>query len=475
MRAAFGPPVFFGLPEDEIAALAAPAPTGHNMRLMSSSTISTPSPAATPLAIRVQGVSKVFRTWASPAQRLIVPLLHRCGSMLRHAAPTLAVRLHTSAHSRIHIHQALHDISFELHRGEALGIVGLNGSGKSTLLQIIAGVLPATTGTVETHGRVAALLELGSGFNPELTGRENIYINGAILGLSRAAINALIGQIIEFADIGDYIDQPVKTYSSGMALRLAFSVQVHIDPDILIVDEALAVGDAAFQAKAMTRIQEILARGTTLLFVGHDLNALRAFCQRAILLEDGCMQMLGSPEEVIEEYLFRVHAKATPTGLPKPIRIDEGFRCEDGGVLSLNLQDGAHHLALGFGDPLVVTAELQLAGKLNDVACIIDILDQRGVPLTGRRIRLPAMAAGEHRIQLEIAFRAELAHGIYRLRARLVQALTHHQHHQRVLCRYESDLSFEVIDNSIERFSGLFALPTEVSIRNLSSDGIHAA
>ncbi len=441
---------------------------------MSSSPLNPPGAATAPFAIRVQGVSKLFRTWASPAQRLIVPLLHRCGSLLRHAAPALSARLHASAHARIHIHQALQDIGFELQRGEALGIVGLNGSGKSTLLQIIAGVLPATTGTVETHGRVAALLELGSGFNPELTGRENIYINGAILGLGRARIDGLISDIIAFADIGDYIDQPVKTYSSGMALRLAFSVQVHIDPDILIVDEALAVGDAAFQAKAMTRIQEILARGTTLLFVGHDLNALRAFCQRAILLEDGRMQMLGSPEEVIEEYLFRVHAKATPAGQPRPIRIDQGFRCEDGAVLALTLQDGARHLALGFGDPLRVTADLQLAGGLGDVACIIDILDQRGVPLTGHRIRLPD-AADPRRLQLQVAFRAELAHGIYRLRARLVQAPGRHQHHRRVLCRYESDLSFEVIDNSIERFSGLFALPAEISIHDVADDGIPAA
>lgn len=436
----------------------------------------TRSPAAAPqVAIRVCGVSKIFRTWASPAQRLIVPLLHRCGSLLQHAAPGVAARLHASAHRRIHIHEALHDVSFELHRGEALGIVGLNGSGKSTLLQIIAGVLPATTGTVQTHGRVAALLELGSGFNPELTGRENIYINGAILGLARARIDALIGDIIGFADIGDYIDQPVKTYSSGMALRLAFSVQVHIDPDILIVDEALAVGDAAFQAKAMTRIQEILARGTTLLFVGHDLNALRAFCQRAILLEGGRMAMLGLPEEVIEEYLFRVHAKATPADQPKPIRIEEGFRSHDGGVVALRLQDGASHVAIGFGGLLQVTAELRLGEGIGDAACIIDILDERGVPLTGRRIRLPDGPAGPRRVTVQIAFRTELAHGVYRLRARLVQAPARHQHHQRVLCRYESGLSFEIVDNSIERFSGLFALPADISILELPDDAIDAA
>ncbi len=427
--------------------------------------------AESPPAIRVAGVSKVFRTWASPAQRLIVPALHRAGSLLGKASPRIAARLHASANRRIHVHEALHEVSFELQRGEALGIVGLNGSGKSTLLQIIAGVLPPTSGRVETHGRIAALLELGSGFNPELTGRENIYINGAILGLERARIDGIIDDIIAFADIGDYIEQPIKTYSSGMAVRLAFSVQVHVDPDILIVDEALAVGDAAFQAKAMTRIQQILASGTTLLFVGHDLNAVRAFCQRAILLENGRMAMLGAPEEVIEEYLFRVHAKAAREGQPKPIRIAEGFRSEDGGVLGLSFDGGARHLALNYGDMVEIGAELELQAALTDAACIIDILDERGVPLSGRRIRLPDAAESAQRLRLRIAFRAELARGIYRVRARLVQAPDRHQHHRRVLCRYESNLSFEVIENSIERFSGLFPLPADVSVHRLPDAG----
>ena len=421
--------------------------------------------------ILVQDVCKTFRTWATPAQRLIAPALHRAGNLFAHASPRMSERLYAAARRRMHVHEALHGINFELQRGEALGIIGLNGSGKSTLLQVIAGVLPPTSGQVETHGRVAALLELGSGFNPELTGRENIYINGAILGLSTTRIDALLADIIAFADIGDYIDQPVKTYSSGMALRLAFSVQVHIDPDILIVDEALAVGDAAFQAKAMTRIQQILARGTTLLFVGHDLNAVRAFCQRAILLENGRMAMLGAPEEVIEEYLVRVHAKALREGQPKPIRIAEGFRSEDGGILGLRLQDGARHLALAHDDTLEITADLQLEPSLTDAACIIDILDERGVPLSGRRVRLPDRAPGEERVELTVAFRLQLAHGIYRIRARLVQAPALHQHHRRVLCRYESDLSFEVIDNSIERFSGLFPLPAEITLHTGPADG----
>ena len=431
----------------------------------------TPQPEPTDaVAIRVDAVSKTFRTWASPAQRLIVPMLHRGGSLLAHALPGLATRLQASARRRIHVHEALRDISFTLRRGEALGIVGLNGSGKSTLLQIIAGVLPATTGTVETHGRVAALLELGSGFNPELTGRENIHINAAILGLDRRQVEARLADIIAFADIGDYVDQPVKTYSSGMALRLAFSVQVHIDPDILIVDEALAVGDAAFQAKAMTRIQETLARGTTLLFVGHDLNAIRAFCQRAILLEEGRVATQGSPEEVIEEYLYRVHAKAAREGASQPIRIVEGFRSEDGGVLALHFAGGARHLALGYDDVLEIHADLHVAAEVEDAACIIDILDGRGVPLSGQRVRLPVRTAGDERLRVGLRFRTRLANGIYRVRARLVQAPALHQHHRRVLCRYESNLSFEVMENSIERFSGLFPMPVDVDVQPAGND-----
>ena len=187
--------------------------------------------------------------------------------------------------------------------------------------------------------------------------------------MSYAALEAAIE---DFADIGDFIDQPVKTYSSGMFVRLAFAVAAQVRPDILIVDEALAVGDAAFQAKAMTRIQQILARGTTLLFVGHDLNALRAFCQRGILLENGRMAMLGAPEEVIEEYLFRVHAKAAQEGQAKPIRIAEGFRSEDGGVLGLAFPGGARHLALNYGDAIeigndagILDANLNVTGDGN--------------------------------------------------------------------------------------------------------------
>ncbi len=422
----------------------------------------SPPESRLPPAILVEGLGKIFRTWASPAQRLIVPLMLRTAGAVERVAPAVSARLRAGSRERMHVHEALHDVSFQLQRGEALGVIGLNGSGKSTLLQIIAGVLPPTAGQVQTHGRVAALLELGSGFNPDLTGRENIFINAAILGMDRAQTEANLPRIIDFADIGDYIDQPVKTYSSGMALRLAFSVQVHIDPDILIVDEALAVGDAAFQAKAMTRIQEILGRGTTLLFVGHDLNALRAFCQRAILLEQGRVVMLGEPGEVIEEYLFRVHAKASAQHGALPQRTARGFESEEGAVTAVLLQGAAEHVSLRYDQPLRVEVDLRLAATVTDAACIVDILDERGVPLSGRRIRIPDAPQRGLREKLSLTFRAQLAHGIYRVRVRLVQAPGHNLLHTRVLCRYDEGSSFEVVDESHERFSGLFPLPCQV-------------
>jgi lipopolysaccharide transport system ATP-binding protein len=418
-----------------------------------------------PAAISVESLGKTFRTWASPAQRLIVPVLLRSANALRRVAPGLSQRLTDATRGRMHVHEALHDVSFSLQPGEALGVIGLNGSGKSTLLQIIAGVLPPSTGTVATRGRVAALLELGSGFNPELTGRENIHINAAILGMTPAQTEAVMPSIIAFADIGDYIEQPVKTYSSGMALRLAFSVQVHIEPDILIVDEALAVGDAAFQAKAMTRIQEILSSGTTLLFVGHDLNALRAFCQRAILLERGRMALLGEPGEVIEEYLFRVHARATEEQAGASGRLQrttQGFDSAQGSVAAVRLQGAGEHVALRYDQPLRVEVDYRVDPTLADAACIVDILDERGVPLSGRRIRLDPGAHRGEPATLVLTFRTQLAHGLYRVRVRLVEAPVRDDLHTRVLCRYDGGSSFEVVDRSLEAFSGLFPLPCDV-------------
>ncbi|MBP6650939.1 MAG: ATP-binding cassette domain-containing protein [Acidovorax sp.] len=234
-------------------------------------------------AIRAQGVGKTYRLYDKPHHRLLQSLWRGRKSYYREFA-------------------ALHNISFELERGQTLGIIGRNGAGKSTLLQIICGTLHPSAGNVQVRGRIAALLELGTGFNPEFTGRENIAINAAILGLSQREISERLDDIIAFADIGTFIDQPVKTYSSGMYVRLAFAVVVHVNPDILIVDEALAVGDALFQAKCMTRMRRMLDDGLTLLFISHDISAVKALCQRTLWIDHGQVRAMGPTAEVTRDY-----------------------------------------------------------------------------------------------------------------------------------------------------------------------------
>lgn len=203
---------------------------------------------------------------------------------------------------------ALDDVSFQIEKGEIVGIIGKNGSGKSTLLKIITGVLSPTVGMAKVNGRISALLELGAGFNPEYTGIENIYLNGTLNGITREEMSKKVDDIAAFAEIGDFINQPVKNYSSGMFVRLAFAVAVHSNPDILIVDEALAVGDAAFQAKCMARMNQIMKSGATVLFVTHDMNTVKRLCQRCIYLENGKKIMEGSAEELADIYLRRIRA-----------------------------------------------------------------------------------------------------------------------------------------------------------------------
>ena len=197
---------------------------------------------------------------------------------------------------------ALHDVSFELQKGEVLGLVGRNGAGKSTLLQLICGILTPSIGNVVVRGRVAALLELGAGFNPEFTGRENIYLNASVLGLSKAEIDERYDTIVKFSGIGDFIHQPVKTYSSGMYVRLAFSIATSVDPDILVIDEALSVGDGAFARKSFDRIMHLKENGATILFCSHSTYQIEALCTRAIWLEKGNVQKMGSPASVVASY-----------------------------------------------------------------------------------------------------------------------------------------------------------------------------
>lgn len=203
---------------------------------------------------------------------------------------------------------ALRDVNFQIDKGETVGIIGRNGSGKSTLLQMVCGTLNPTSGSIRTNGRIAALLELGSGFNPEFTGRENVYTNGAVLGLSESEIDSCFEDIAAFADIGDFIERPVKTYSSGMMVRLAFAVQATIEPDILIVDEALAVGDEKFQRKCFARLEALKNNGTSILFVSHSGPQIVELCDRAILLEQGRRLMCANPMQVVRAYQKLIYA-----------------------------------------------------------------------------------------------------------------------------------------------------------------------
>ena len=261
------------------------------------------------LAIHVEGLNKVYRLYDHNRDRLIDSL-------------GLARK------KRYREHFALNNVDLDVYQGECVGIIGTNGSGKSTILKIITGVLNPTSGTVQVNGRISALLELGAGFNYEYNGIENVYLNGTMIGFSEKEIDEKLQDILDFADIGDYVYQPVKTYSSGMFVRLAFAVAINIDPEILIVDEALSVGDVFFQAKCYHKFEEFKKQGKTILFVSHDLSAISKYCDRAVLLNQGVKLGEGSPRDMIDIYKqVLVGQYELPTGDKKAnLAADEDIR-----------------------------------------------------------------------------------------------------------------------------------------------------
>lgn len=257
-----------------------------------------------PIAIRATALGKCYHIYARPADRLRQFLAPRLAQ--------LAGRMPRAYHREF---WALGNVTFDIRQGETVGIIGRNGSGKSTLLQMICGTLTPTTGTVETQGRVAALLELGAGFNPEYTGRENVYMNCAVLGLTRAQVDERLDSILDFSEIRDFIDQPVKTYSSGMFARLAFAAAIHVEPDVLIVDEALSVGDFAFQYKCLQKLRDLAARGCAVLFVTHDIEQVQKLCSRALYLKQGRVEYFGDAMLACNRYLADLNAgQAASTG-----------------------------------------------------------------------------------------------------------------------------------------------------------------
>lgn len=281
------------------------------------------------IAIRVRNLSKCYQIYDRPEDRLkqsIIPRLQR----LMGKPPRNYFREFW----------ALKDISFEVKKGETVGIIGRNGSGKSTLLQLICGTLAPTSGAIEIRGRVAALLELGAGFNPDFTGRENVYMNAAVLGLRREEIDARFDDIATFADIGEFIEQPVKTYSSGMYVRLAFAVAAHVDADILVIDEALSVGDFVFQQRCMRFLRTFMKTGTVL-FVSHDTSAVTNLCRTAVWLSQGRMEAAGPAKDVCEAYLEACYAaqqgeSALPTPRNRRIHRDKSVTPNDQRLESLN-------------------------------------------------------------------------------------------------------------------------------------------
>jgi lipopolysaccharide transport system ATP-binding protein len=307
---------------------------------------------------------------------------------------------------------ALRDINFEVQKGEMLGLVGPNGCGKSTLLQIVSGILQPTVGRVVTRGRIAALLELGAGFNPEFSGRENVYLNGEIMGLSRPEIDRAMPSIEAFAEIGEFMERPVKEYSSGMYVRLAFSTAIHVDPEILIVDEALAVGDAVFANRCVRKFQELRERKVTVLFVSHDLGLVKQLSDRAILLLHGRMEAEGTPRDVINRYIGLVLEKQEPSQ-KKDDRLSASFRHGDGTseILSVQILNsrGEATTSVASGEPVTVRVRSRFHRPEVDPMIGILIRTRIGMDVYGTNTRIEQIEMGgfDPGDELEVDFRIE--------------------------------------------------------------------
>jgi lipopolysaccharide transport system ATP-binding protein len=325
---------------------------------------------------------------------------------------------------------ALNDVSFEVERGESVGVIGRNGSGKSTLLQLIAGVLAPTGGSVEVSGRVAALLELGSGFNYEFTGRDNVHHYAAVLGLSAEEVKRRFGEIEDFAAIGDFIDQPVKTYSSGMVMRLAFAVSACVEPDVLIIDEALAVGDAAFQFKCLDRLKMLSEKGTTLLFVSHDTSMVKAFCDRALYLRDGTERMQGPPDQVTEQYFLDTRNDQRLSLYGKPVErvrsVGESgnfaFGTDDGRITNITFRNGGgQKTSFHRGEVAEVAVDVTYRDTVSHPCLSLIIQDRRMVDIGGQYFALPAVESPAEwkSASLTLRFPVRLSAGHYHVTARL--------------------------------------------------------
>lgn len=342
--------------------------------------------------VLVQNVSKLYRLYKRPSDRVREVLL-----------PFHSTRLHTDF-------WALRDVSFSLEKGEILGLVGPNGCGKSTLLQIVCGILQPSQGRVVTRGRIAALLELGAGFNPEFTGRENVFLNGEIMGLSRPEIERAFPSIEAFAEIDHFIDRPVKEYSSGMYVRLAFATAIHVDPEILIVDEALAVGDAVFANRCVRKFEELKERNVTILFVSHDLGLVKQLANRAILLLGGRIEAQGDPKDVINRYVGLVLERQRSDNKSEE-RLRATFRHGDGAseILSVQLLSQRGEIASSFASGETVTVRIRTRFHRLSIEPMVGILIRTriGMDVYGTNTRIEQMQLGSFQPgdELDLDFR----------------------------------------------------------------------
>jgi lipopolysaccharide transport system ATP-binding protein len=348
---------------------------------------------------------------------------------------------------------ALNDVSLAVHAGDCYGVIGPNGSGKSTLLKLITGIIRPTNGDVITYGRIASLLELGAGFHPELTGRENIFLNGSVYGLSRQQMLKRLDEIIDFTELGDFIDVPVKHYSSGMYVRLGFAVAIHIDPDLLLVDEVLAVGDTVFQHKCMDRISKFRAQGGTLLFVSHDLGAVQTLCNKAIWLEDGEVRASGGPTDVAMAYLNGVanREESKAAGAQALVEARPNWGTGKVQIVEVKLCDGtgAPRYIFMTGGVMEVQLHYRVEGRVEEPVFGIAIHHQNGAHLCGPNtnfggLRIPALE-GEGQVIYRIPA-LPLLDGAYVISAAVVDrgnSETYDYHDRAYPFRVSTDASHE--------------------------------
>jgi lipopolysaccharide transport system ATP-binding protein len=402
----------------------------------------------TNIAISVQNISKCYQIYENPRDRLKQLVLPR-------------MQRFTCKEPKQYYREfwALKDISFEIKKGETIGIIGRNGSGKSTLLQIICGTVDPTNGSVSSNGRVTALLELGSGFNPEFTGRENVYINASIYGLSLKEIHERYDEIVNFADIGDFIEQPVKVYSSGMLMRLAFSVSVCLKPDILIIDEALAVGDAAFQFKCLDRLARLTSQGVSILFVSHDMNMIKRLCNRVLYIGKDQICRNGTPEDMAEFYLLEmrqdqqrnvINSNAT-VSLKQHSSIEDGiaYGTHEGKIISAYFTDtNSSQSIFSFNQVIEIHVKANVSNDITNPNISFTIQDHKLIVIGGANFPLKCNPAvnGYKTTSITVKFNTILSAGNYHVTLKLMNG--HIEETSNLIEKQLSMLSFEMLASS---------------------------